>query len=124
MERVYLVIYNHAEAGVLGVHAAGSTPQAEAEMWLLMQDEALFCDQVIENAIVDDPIDEPGHGLRQICLGIETAGGHRRLVKLDASNCPNPTWQPLHPAWDFEALSGGETPAYIKRWLAFEAWEE
>jgi hypothetical protein len=30
----------------------------------------------------------------------------------------------LHPAFDFEALSCGETPGYIQRWLDFQPWDE
>ena len=117
--RIYLVIYNHPEQGLLGVHADGSSEEASALAWTLMQDEAMLGREVVDNGIVD----VPEHGLRQVCLGVRL-GRVNELVELDASNCPHPTWQPLHPAWDFEALSRGETPAYIKRWLAFEAWAE
>jgi len=117
--RIYLVIYNHAEQGLLGVHADGSSEEARELAWKLMQDEAMLGREVVDNGIADIP----EHGLRQLCLGIEGTPA-RYFVELDASDCPHPTWQPLHPAWDFEALSRGETPAYIKRWLAFEAWAE
>ena len=117
--RIYLVIYNHPEQGLLGVHADGSSTAASEIAWALLHDEAMLAREVVDNGIVD----VPEHGLRQVCLGVRL-GRVNELVELDASNCPHPTWQPLHPAWDFEALNRGETPAYIKRWLAFEAWAE
>ena len=124
--RIYLVVYNHPEQGLLGVHADASSPAASEIGWALLQDEAMLAREVMDNGILD----EPEFGLRQVCLGVEVAkplGPDLTgvvLVELDASDCPHPRWMNLHPAFDFEALSRGETPAYIKRWLAFEAWGE
>ena len=117
--RIYLVIYNHPEQGFLGIHADASSEKASELAWKLMQDEALFARDVVDNGVVD----EPEHGMRQICLGLEVDAQKRKtLIELD--DCPHPKWMSLHPAFDFEALSRGETPAYIKRWLAFEPWAE
>ena len=65
--RIYLVIYNHAEQGLLGVHADGSSEEARELAWKLMQDEAMLGREVVDNGIADIP----EHGLRQLCLGIE-----------------------------------------------------
>ena len=118
--RIYLVINNHPEQGLLGVHADGSSETASEFAWALMQDEAMLAREVVDNGIAD----EPEHGLRQICLVLEINGEHRQLVEADASNCPHPTWEPIDPTVGFEYLSHSVTPPYIKRWLAFEAWAE
>lgn len=65
--RIYLVIYNHPEHG-------------------LLQDETLLAREVVDDGIANE--------------------------------------MSLHPAADFEHLSNGVTPPYIKRWLAFEPWDE
>ena len=116
--RIYLVIYNHPEQGFLGIHADASSEKASEFAWKLMQDEALFARDVVDNGVVD----EPEHGMRQICLGLEVDAQKRRtLIELD--DCPHPGWHPIDPI-DFADLSRGETPHSIKRWLAFEAWAE
>lgn len=112
--RIYLVIMTSLEEGYLGIYADGSSPTASEFAWKLMHDEALLCAQLFN----DGPVECPEPGIRQICLGLED----EEVVLLD--DCPHPLWMDLHPAFDFEALSRGETPAYIKRWLAFEAWAE
>jgi hypothetical protein len=124
--RIYLVIYNHPEQGLMGVHADASSPSASEVAWALLQNEDMLAYEVTDNGLAN----EPEHGLRQICLGLDDAYPvspgvtGTRLVELDATDCPHPTWMSLHPAFDFEALSHGETPPYIKRWLAFEPWDE
>lgn len=64
--RIYLVIYNHPEQGLFGVHADSSSEKAGYIAWLLMQDEVMLAREVVDNGIAD----EPEHGLRQICLGV------------------------------------------------------
>ena len=119
--RIYLVVMTNPEEGYLGIHAAGSSPAAASFAWGLMHDEGSLHFGLFEAGLVD----EPDHGIRQICLGFITNNNRPdRVVALDSADCPHPTWQVLHPAFDFEDLSHGETPAYIKRWLAFEPWGE
>jgi hypothetical protein len=124
--RIYLVIYNHPEQGLMGVHADASSPSASEVAWALLQDEDLLAHEVTDNGIAN----EPEHGLRHICLAMDDAWpvSHSvtgvRLVELTAADCPHSAWMPLHPVADFEHLSRGETPPYIRRWLAFEPWAE
>ena len=91
--RIYLVIYNHPEQGLLGVHADGSSEEASALAWQLMQDEALLGREVVDNGIADIP----EHGLRQLCLGVAHPCGATELMELDA----NPAASARPPARSF-----------------------
>ena len=115
--RIYLVIMTSLDEGYLGIHAGGSSPTASDRAWSLLHDETMLVEMLFDPGVVEEP--EPG--IRQICLGIDRKGRYSALTQ---AACPHPRWVDLHPAADFEALSRGETPAYIKRWLAFEPWAE
>lgn len=122
MQRIYLVIMNSPRCSTaLGVHVDGSSEEATNWAWTIIQCRPwdMVKSTTARRAMLE-------RGLRQICLGVNLGlpGRRSEIVELDASDCPHPAWMSLHPAFDFEALSRGETPPYIKRWLAFEAWAE
>ena len=113
--RIYIVIMTSLEEGYLGIHADGSSSTASDRAWSLLHDETMLVEMLFDPGVVEQP--EPG--IHQICLGIDKG----RYSALDTSDCPHPSWMSLHPA-DFEHLGNGVTPPYIKRWLAFEPWDE
>lgn len=124
MERIYLVVNTNLDQGYMGIHADGSSPAASEFAWGLIHDEIALVAALFNFG----PVEEPEPGIRQICLGLEVAKPVGAEVTGDTivllDDCPHPRWMDLHPAFDFEALSRGETPPYIKRWLAFEPWAE
>lgn len=114
--RIYLVVMTNPEEGYLGIHADGSSTTASELAWNLLHDETALVEVLFDPGVVEEP--EPG--IRHICLGLNEG----RYTALTHAACPFPRWIDLDPVADFGALSRGETPAHIKRWLAFEPWAE